>query len=150
MESKNEGNENNIIPGDFNCTIDEMDRCCSYYTLNVDNGLRIYGEGRTQIPLSSPTMTDPLSRIQIDRIYNDIKIANNTKRNHIMISWMIIIMLFLLTDSLQQLKLEKVHGVLIILFYVSPTSPPVQSHFKENAKYYPKTPPLKKILEFQD
>ena len=43
-------------------------------------------------------------------------------------------MLFLLTDSPQKLKLEKVHGALIILFYVSPSSPPLQSRFKENAK----------------
>ena len=43
-------------------------------------------------------------------------------------------MLFLLTDSLQKLKLEKIHGALIILFYVSPSSPPLQSRFKENAK----------------
>ena len=28
-------------------------------------------------------------------------------------------MLFLLTDSPQKLKLEKIHGTLIILFYVS-------------------------------
>ena len=33
-----------------------------------------------------------------------------------------------------QLKLEKVHGALIIIFYVSPSSPPLQSRFKENAK----------------
>ena len=43
-------------------------------------------------------------------------------------------MLFLLTDFLQKLKLEKIHGALIILFYVSPSSPPLQSRFKENAK----------------
>ena len=43
---------------DFNCTMDKMDqhgeneiqrlyRCCSYYAVKVDNGLRIYGEGKT-------------------------------------------------------------------------------------------------------
>ena len=42
-------------------------RYCSYYALNVDNGLRIYGEGSTQIPLSSPAMIGPLSKIQ-DRL----------------------------------------------------------------------------------
>ena len=36
-------------------------------------GLRIYGEGKTQ-------------RSSIDRIYTDIKIANNNKINHIMVS----------------------------------------------------------------
>ena len=39
-----------------------------------------------------------------------------------------------MTDPPQKLKLEKVYGALIILFYVSPSSPPVQSRFKENAK----------------
>ena len=43
-------------------------------------------------------------------------------------------MLFLLTDSPQKLKMDKVHDALTILFYVSPTSPPRQSCFKENAK----------------
>ena len=38
-----------------------------------------------------------------------------------------------MTDSPQKLKLENVHGALIILFYVSPSSPPLQSQFKENA-----------------
>ena len=42
-------------------------------------------------------------------------------------------MLLLLTDSRQKLKLEKVHDALIVLFYLSPSSPPLQSHFKENA-----------------
>ena len=54
-------------------------------------GLRIYGEGRTQIPPSSPATIGPLPRIQ-DRqgLYwylTDIKIANNTKINHIMVSF---------------------------------------------------------------
>ena len=75
MENKNEGNENRKILGNSNCTMDKMDsyggnktqrlyRCCSNYVLIVDNGLRIYGEGRTQIPLSSPAMIGPLARIQ--------------------------------------------------------------------------------------
>ena len=42
-------------------------------------------------------------------------------------------MLFLLTDSYQKLKLEKVHGTLIILFYVSLSSPHLQFRFKKNA-----------------
>ena len=36
-------------------------------------------------------------------------------------------------NSLQKLKLEKVHDALIILFYVSPSSPPLQARFKDNA-----------------
>ena len=43
-------------------------------------------------------------------------------------------MLFLLTDSRQKLKLEKVYDALIILFYVTLSFPPLQSRFKENAK----------------
>ena len=39
---------------------------------------------------------------------------------------MIIIMLFLLTDFSQKLKLEEANGTLIILFYVSPSSPQLQ------------------------
>ena len=49
MKNKNEGNENKIILGDFNCTMDKMDRdggnkiqrCRCYYALSkliVDNG----------------------------------------------------------------------------------------------------------------
>ena len=75
MENKNEEDENKIILGDFNCTMDKMDRyggnktqriyrSCSNYALIVDNGLRIYGEGRSQIPLSSSAMIGPLEMIQ--------------------------------------------------------------------------------------
>ena len=53
--------------------------------------LSIHGEGRTQIPPSSPATIGPLTRSRIDRvytdIYTDIKIANNTKINHIMVSF---------------------------------------------------------------
>ena len=62
--------------------------------------------------------------------FSAIKIANNIKSNHIMVSF---------TDhynaiSPQKLKLEKIHGVLIILFYVSPSTFPLQSCFKKNCK----------------
>ena len=36
-------------------------------------GMNIYGEGRTQIPLSSSATIGPLPRISIDRAYTDIK-----------------------------------------------------------------------------
>ena len=73
--AKNEENYNKVIVGDFYCTMDKMDkhggkktqglyRCCSNYALIVDNGLRIYGESRTQIPLSSPAMIGLLAKIQ--------------------------------------------------------------------------------------
>ena len=44
-------------------------------------GLKIYEEGKTQIPLSSSTTIGPLARD-----YTDTKIANSTKINHIMVS----------------------------------------------------------------
>ena len=60
---------------DFTCTMDKIDRyggnkihrlyrCHSNCANIVDNGLRIYGEGRTQISLISPAMIGPLARIQ--------------------------------------------------------------------------------------
>ena len=39
-----------------------------------------------------------------------------------------------ISDLSQKLKLEKAHGALIILLCVSPSSPPLQFHFKENGK----------------
>ena len=102
MENKNEGNESNIILGDFNCTNDKMDtdggnktqrlyRCCSNYALSkliVDNGLEDLW--RRENPDSSEfTRYDRSSgtRSRIDRIYTDIKTASNTKINHIMVSF---------------------------------------------------------------
>ena len=75
MEKKNERNKNKIILGDFNCTMDKMDRyggnktqrlyrCCSNYVPIVNTGLRIYGERKTQNPLSFLGMTSLLSRTQ--------------------------------------------------------------------------------------
>ena len=71
MENKNKGSENKIMLGDFNCTMDKMDRdgenktqrpywCCSSYALSkliVDNELQDLWrrENTDQIPLSSPT-----------------------------------------------------------------------------------------------
>ena len=82
-------------------------------------GSKIYGERRIQICIKS----------RIARVYTNTKIADNTNNNHIMIAFTDhynIITLFLLTDSTQKLKLEKIHGTLIILFYVSPGSPQLQ------------------------
>ena len=63
------------ILGDLNCTKDKMNRDrenktlrrCSNYALSkpiVDNRLKIYGEGSTQISLSSSTTIGLLARIQ--------------------------------------------------------------------------------------
>ena len=63
MENKIERNGNKTILGKINCTMDKINRyggnktqrlyrCCSNYVLIVNNGLRIYGERKIQIPLS--------------------------------------------------------------------------------------------------
>ena len=131
MQNKNEGNENKVIIGDLNCTMDKIDRdgenkaqrlyrCCSNYALSkliVDNGLEDLW--RRENPDSSEFTTD---------VYTDTKTANNTKINHIMVSF---------TDhynaisidrlpSIEKLQLEKIHDTLIILFYVSPRPPELQ------------------------
>ena len=101
MENKNKRNESKIILEDFNCIMDKMDRdgenktqrlywCCSNYVCQSSSwimDLRIYGDGRTQIPLSSPLRQVLWQGPRIDRVYTDIKIANNTKINHIMVSF---------------------------------------------------------------
>ena len=47
-------------------------------------GLRIYEEGKTQIHLVQQVLWEGS---RIDRVYTDIRIANNTKINHIMVSF---------------------------------------------------------------
>ena len=75
MEIKKEGNENEIILGDFNCTVDKMERdsrnkalwrCHFNYVLSNSSWIldwRIYGEGRTQIALSSTATIDLLAHL---------------------------------------------------------------------------------------
>ena len=58
-------------------------------------------------------------------------------------------MLFLLTDSSQKLKLEEIHGALIIASYESPSSPALQSRFKENAKILSKNFHSRKCYNFK-
>ena len=58
MEKKCDGNESKILFGYFNITMDIMDR---------DDG--------------------SFQRSRIYRMYTDIKIANNTRINHIMVSF---------------------------------------------------------------
>ena len=77
MQNENDGNENKIIFGDLNCTMDKIEMMkikhkdfigavpitpCENSSLIMC--LRIYGEGRTQILLSSPATIGPLPRIQ--------------------------------------------------------------------------------------
>ena len=75
MENKNKGNENKIIFGDFQCTMDKMERndenkADFRYAVSImpwQNSLwimnsMIYGEGRTQISLSSSVTIDLLAQ----------------------------------------------------------------------------------------
>ena len=102
MENENTGNDNKIILGDFNCTMDKMDRddrnktqriyrCRSNNALSkliVDNRLDDLWR-RKNLDSSEFTHYDSSSgtRPRIDRVYTDIKIASNTKINHIMVSF---------------------------------------------------------------
>ena len=71
MQNKNEGNENKgmvkIKHKDFIGAVPIMPCLNSSWIM----GLRIYGEGRTQIPLSSSI--GPLPRISLDMVYTNIK-----------------------------------------------------------------------------
>ena len=101
VENRNKGNENKIIIGDFNCTMNKMQRlveikhrlyrCCFNYALSkliVDNGPEDLWR-RENSDTSEFTHYDRSSgaRYRIVRIYAHIKIASNTKINHIMVSF---------------------------------------------------------------
>ena len=79
MRDKNKGSENKIMLGDLNCTVDKIETGmvkikhkyfiaaapitrCQNSSWIID--LRIYGERRTQNPLSSPATIGPLPKIQ--------------------------------------------------------------------------------------
>ena len=92
-------------------------------------GLRIYGEGKTQILLNSPATIVPWQGSKIVSVYTDITVTDSTKIKHIMVSF---------TDhynaiSVERLpsesKMEMFHGTLIILFYVSPSTLQLQRLF---------------------
>ena len=100
MENKNEGNENKIILGDFNCTVDKMEKdgrnktlykCHFNYALSkliVDNGLEDLW--RRENPDSSEFTCYNRSSVtgsRIDKVSTDIKMTNYTKINHIMVSF---------------------------------------------------------------
>ena len=110
MENKSEGNENKIILGDLNCTMDKMDRnkkqryhrCGSNYDLSkliLDN--RLEDLRRREDPDSSEfTCYDrSFGTIStISKVYADIEIANSTKMNHIMVSF---------TDNYNAISLDR-------------------------------------------
>ena len=136
MEKKNERNKNKIMLGEFNFTMDKMGRCggnksqipyrsCSNYGLSrviVDNGFEDLWKRENPDSAEFTHYNGViLQRFRIDRIYTDIKIVKNSKNNQIMA--------LILTDFPRKLKFEKVYGILIILFYVSLSSPQLQSRF---------------------
>ena len=102
MENKFQGNENKIIIGDFNCTLDKMDRdegnkkqkcyrCHSNFALSkliMENVLEDLWR-KENSNTSDFTLFDRSSgtRSRIDRVYTGIKIANITKIKHKMISF---------------------------------------------------------------
>ena len=102
MENENKGNENKMILGDFNCTMDKMNRdggnktqriyrCRSNYAmpkLILDNGLEDLW--RRDSPDSSEFIHYDRSsaiRSRIDRVYTDMKIVSNAQINHIIVSF---------------------------------------------------------------
>ena len=105
MENRTQENENNIILGGFNCTRDKIDRddgnkiqktyrCRSNFVLSkliVDNELE--GLWRMENPDTSEFNRYDRSSGTRSRVYTDIIIANNTKINHKMMSFMVTIML---------------------------------------------------------
>ena len=145
MEIKNEGNENKIILEVFNFTMDEMIRngvnkiqrlyrCCSNYALPkliVDNGLEDLW--RRENPDSPEFTCCDRSFGQNPGQTGSVLIYKLLTIPRLIKSWyplLIIIILFLMTDSPQRLKQKKkIHGALTILFYVSPSSPKLQRLF---------------------
>ena len=100
MENKNEGNTNRIILGDFNCTMDKMERdgrSETLYKYHFDYALsklimdnRLEDLWRRENPDSSEITCYNRSsgtRSKTDWVYTAIKIASNTKINHIMVSF---------------------------------------------------------------
>ena len=91
MENKSERNENKIIFGYFNCTMDKMGRdgrnktqrlcrCGSSYALSKFTMYnRLDSSDFTHCSRFSGT------RSRVDIVYNNIKTANNNKINHIIV-----------------------------------------------------------------
>ena len=102
IDNKFKGNENKIIMQDFNCRLSQMDRdernktqkwyrCHSTFALAkliMENGLQDLWR-RENPDIYEFTRYDRASgtRSRIDRVYSDIKIANNTKINRKTISF---------------------------------------------------------------
>ena len=62
----------------------------------------------------------------IDRIYTNIKIANDIKINHITVSFTNHYNAISIDRLLEKLKWENIHDTLVILFHLSPSSTQLQ------------------------
>ena len=128
IENKTEGNENQIIIGDFNCTLEKKDRdegnktrkryrCHSNFALSkiiMDNGLEDLW--RRENPENSEfTQYDRSSgtRSRIDRVYTDKKIANNTKTTQKMISFSDHYNALIINRFSSKTKIGKTYGISI-------------------------------------
>ena len=149
--------------------------CCSSYALSkliVDIGLEDLQRRENPDTLRQVLWQGP----RIGRVYTDMKIANNTKISHIWYPLLIIIILSLdILPSKTKIGKDSWKRFLkIILFYVIPSSPQLQRLLfllkaqktttlqqvtsgntpnivlKRMLRYMLKTPPLKKILQFQE
>ena len=137
-------------------------------------GSKIYGKGRTQIPQFTCSDRSSDTRSRICRVYTDIKIANNRKINHITVSFTDLYNAISIDRLPSKTQIIKDSWCFKKFFNVSPSSPQVQRigfFIKKKKKmtlqqvtgrnttnfvlkrllgHFLKTPPLKKILEFQD
>ena len=71
-------------------------------------------------------------------IYTDTKIASNTKSNDVMISFTELCVAISIDSLPSKIKIQKGSWCFNNFFYVNPSSPLLQSRFKENAKILPK------------
>ena len=99
MGNKNQGSENKIILRDFNCTMDKMGRGGGNKTqilyrfvpiMPCQNSLwiidsRVYRKGWTQITEFTRYDGPSVTRSRRNRVYANMKYANSTKINHIMV-----------------------------------------------------------------
>ena len=85
---------------------------------------RFYGEKKTQIPLSSPTTINPLAQDPGKQgLYWHKNCQQNQDLPHNGNLYWSLYYYFSWQTPFQILKLEKINGTLIILLYVSPSSP---------------------------
>ena len=132
MQNKSGGNENKIILGDFNCTMDVGNKTqrlyrCGYkyalWKLIIDNGLAdLWIKENPNSSKFTRYNRSSGTRSRMDRVYIDIKIANSLKINDIMLSFTNHYNAISLNRLSLKTKIGKIHVTLIILFYVNPSS----------------------------